>query len=97
MNILQILKLYGMFGDVRASVAAQKGEAGWWYSRKFIGGVLVFGAAIVLYLTGIEINTDMLNKLTSNLADLGTAIVGIYGFVMFLVSVFKKKKDATVT
>jgi uncharacterized membrane protein len=91
MNILQILKIYGMFGDVRKAVADDKGEAGWWYSRKFIGAVLVFGAAIVLYLTGITIDADTLNKLTGNITDMITAIVGIYGLILTLVSLFKKK------
>lgn len=91
MNILQIFKLYGMFGDVRKAVADEKGEAGWWYSRKFIGAVIVFGSAVVLYLTGIQINADTLNQLTNNVSNLLTAVVGIYGFIMMIVSLFKKK------
>jgi hypothetical protein len=93
MNWIQIIKLYGMFGDVRASVAEAKGEAGWWYSRKFIGTVIVFLAAIVLYLTGVTIDADILNKLADNTTDMITAIVGIYGLILTLVSLFKKKTD----
>lgn len=95
MNILSIIKLYGMFGDVRTAIAEQKGESGWWYSRKFIGAVLVFGAAIVLYLTGVTINADVLNQLTDHISNLIAAIVGLYGIIMSLVSIFKKKKDET--
>ena len=91
MNILKKIKLYAMFKDVRAMVIAQKGQAGWWYSRKFIGAVIVFLSTVAMYLTGITINADMLDTLSNNISNLLSAIVGIYGFVMFMISLFKKK------
>lgn len=91
MGLIQILKLFGMFKDVRKAVAEQKGQSGWWYSRKFIGSLLVFAAAVVLYLTGVQIEPDMLDRITGNISDLLTSIVGLYGIVLFMVSLFKKK------
>jgi DNA phosphorothioation-dependent restriction protein DptG len=94
MNIFEIIKLYGQFGDVRKAVTDAKGEDAvtWFYSRKFIGAVLVFGSAVLLYLTGVTIDVNMLNKLTDNVSNLIGAIVGIYGFIMFLVSALKGLK-----
>jgi len=92
MGIFEIIKLYGKFGNVRGAVAETKGQAGWWYSRKFIGAVLVFAAAVLLYLTGITLEVDVLNKLTENISNLAGAIVGIYGFIMFLVSAIQGLK-----
>jgi len=89
MGIFQIIKLYGKFGDVRGAVAETKGQAGWWYSRKFVGAVLIFLSSILLYLTGITIESDMLNKLTENISHMIEAVVGIFGFIMFIVSALK--------
>jgi len=92
MGIFQIITLYGKFGDVRGAVAETKGQAGWWYSRKFIGAVLVFASAVLLYLTGITLEVDVLNKLTENISHMIEAIVGIFGFIMFIVSAIQGVK-----
>lgn len=94
MGIFEIIKLYGKFGNVRGAVAEVKGQAGWWYSRKFIGAVLVFLSAVLLYLTGITLEVDVINKLTENISNLAGAIVGIYGFIMFLVSAIQGIKKS---
>lgn len=95
MGILQILKLYAQFKDVRKIYEDSTGtKASILMSRKFIGAVLVFLSAVLLYAAGVQIDQNTLTQLTDSIANLISAIVGIVGFIAWLVSALKNAKKA---
>lgn len=92
MRILELIKLFAKLKDVRAAVEETTGQqAPIYLSRKVIGSILILFAGVLLYLTGVNLDVNMVTNLTDNIEHLIGAIIGIYGFIMFLISALKKK------
>lgn len=97
MNVLRMLKLYGQVKDVRKAYEEEKGKKSpVFYSRKIVGPILAVIASVILYKTGIAIDENILKQLSEHIEVVISAIVGIYGIIMVLVSLFKGEKESRV-
>ena len=97
MNLSEIAKYVGTalkLQDARIVYAQEKDEEPpIILSRKVIGSViLVLGIGLKM-VYGIDLTEAIKEDLTKQLEALVTVAISIYGLVMVIISMFKKKKD----
>jgi len=96
-KFLKYIPLVGLFKNVKTSYKEETGKDRPAYlSRRFIGTVIALGGAILAIQFGIIIDTTILEQLTDNIEKLVATVIAIYGIVLAIVGLFKKK-DSNVT
>lgn len=92
-KIFKYLKLLGRFRNVTNAYEKETGKARPAYlSRRFAGAVVVFIGAALSHHFGVEINENILTNVTESIERIVAAAFVLYGLVMEIVGIVKRKK-----
>lgn len=93
-KLFKYLKLIGLFKDCGKAYKGHTGKDRPAYlSRRFVGAVVLFaGTALSIYF-GVKIDTEILTNITDNLDKIIPPIIILYGAVMEIVGILKRKKN----
>jgi len=92
--IFKYLPLVGLLKDVSTAYKDETGkDRPAVLSRRFIGAVLALAGAFVSIQLGVEISADTLAQITDSLDKMVAAGTVLYGAVMVIVGLLKRKKD----
>lgn len=93
LKIFKYLKLLGRFRDIEATYKEETGKGRPPYlSRRFVGALVIFvGAALSLHF-GVEIDENILTNITESIEKIVATGIVLYGLVMEVVGIVKRKK-----
>lgn len=92
-KLIKYFKLFGLFKNVQKSYKEETGKDRPAYlSRRFIGAVIIVGGAVLSLELGVKIDESLLTDITNSIEKIVAAGIVLYGLVMEIVGIVKRKK-----
>lgn len=93
LKIFKYLKLLGRFRDIEKTYKEETGKTRPAYlSRRFVGVLVVFIGAVLCLQFDIKIDENILTNITESIEKIIAACIVLYGLVMEVVGIVKRKK-----
>jgi len=92
-KLFKYLKLLGLFRNVTDAYKEYTGKDRPAYlSRRFVGALIILIGAVFSFHFGVKIDESILSNITESLEKIIAACIVLYGAVMEIVGILKRKK-----
>lgn len=92
-KIFKYLKLLGRFRDIEDVYKEETGKTRPAYlARRFLGAVVVFIGAVLCLQFDVKIDENILTNITESIEKIIATCFVLYGLVMEIVGIVKRKK-----
>lgn len=92
-KIFKYLKLLGRFRNVTDAYEGETGKKRPPYlSRRFVGALVIFVGGVLALQFDVKIDENILTNITESIEKITAAAIVLYGLVMEIVGIVKRKK-----
>jgi len=93
-KFLKYLPLIGKFDDISVAYKEETGKDRPAYlSRRFVGAIVALTGATLAVIFGVTLDANMIEEVTKNIETMVSAGITLYGIVLAVYGLLKKKKE----